>query len=298
MTALAGPVAARAERPVLAVDRRRLRRRRALRRGAGTGIQAALIVLWCLLPVYWMVAASLRQPGEVYSTSPFPADPTLANYVDAFDPYALLLPGLVHSFGIAALVTGIVLVLGVSGGYALARFRFPGRGVVTGAVLAASMLPGVTLLTPLFAFFSTIGWASTFQALIVPYIALSMPFAAYTLQIFLRDLPWELEEAARVDGCSRSRAFVSVMLPLMAPAVVTVALLTFIANWNEYLVASVLSVQPTITVTVVVANFSAELTGGGATMAAGVVAAGPLVLLVLLFQRRITSGLTAGSVKG
>lgn len=235
---------------------------------------------------------------EVYSTAPLPGRLTLDSYVAAFRPADLLLTGLVNSFAIASLVTGVVLLLALTGAYAIARFRFPGGAVLTGAILAASMLPGVTLLTPLFAFFSTIGWASTFQALIIPDIALAMPFGAYTLSVFLRDLPWELEDAARVDGCTRPQAFRAVMLPLMAPAVITVALLTFIATWNEYLVASVLSVQPTITVTVVVANFSAQLTGAGPTMAAGVVAAAPLVLLVLVFQRRITTGLTAGSIKG
>jgi multiple sugar transport system permease protein len=223
---------------------------------------------------------------------------TLGNYVEAFDPLNLLLRGLLNSLGIATIVTGATLLLAVSGAYALARLPFRGRGLLTGAILAAAMLPGVSLLTPLFAFFSTIGWASTYLALLIPYLALATPFAVYTLSTFFAGLPWELEDAALIDGCTRAQALVRVLLPLMVPAVVTVGLLTFIATWNEYTVASVLTVQPTITVTVVVANFSAELTGGAATMAAGVVAAAPLVIVVLLFQRRITAGLTAGSVKG
>jgi multiple sugar transport system permease protein len=276
----------------------RRRRRQLAGRRLRTGVQAVLIAVWCLLPVYWMVVGSLRPLDEMYSTAPWPSRVTLGNYVEAFDPRNHLVAGLVHSFGIAALVTFVALLVAMSGGYAVARYRFPGRGVVLGAVLAASMLPAATLLTPLFAFFSTIGWSSTFQALVVPDIALAMPFAAYSSTVFLRDLPWELEEAALVDGCTRPQAFTRVMLPLMGPAVITVGLLTFIATWNEYLVASVLTVQETITVTVVVANFSAELTGAARTMAAGVVAAAPLVLLVLVFQRRITAGLTAGSLRG
>jgi multiple sugar transport system permease protein len=297
MTALAGPAAASAERAALGAARSQRRRRTAGRR-LRTGVQAALIALWCLLPVYWMVVASLREPGAVYSTSLFPSRITLRNYVEAFDPLNLLLRGLLNSLGIATAVTVAVLLLAVSGAYALARLPFRGKGLVTGAILAASMLPGVSLLTPLFAFFSTIGWAATYQALLVPYVALATPFAVYTLSTFFSGLPWELEDAALVDGCTRAQSLVRVLLPLMAPAVVTVGLLTFIATWNEYTVASVLTVQPTITVTVVVANFSAQLTGGAATMAAGVVAAAPLVILVLIFQRRITAGLTAGSVKG
>lgn len=298
MTATAGVAVAQAERLSLGDARRRARRRRGRGQRLRTGAQATLIALWCLLPVYWMVAGSFRPASDVYSTSPWPSDATLRNYAQAFDPSNLLVPGLIHSLGIASVVTFVTLLLGVSGAYALARLPFPGRGFLAGAILAASMLPQVVLLTPLFAFFSTIGWASTFQALIVPDVALAMPFAVYTLSIFFRDVPWELEDAALIDGCNRAQALVRVLLPLMVPPVVTVGLLTFIATWNEYIVASVLSVQPTITVTVVVANFSAQLVGGAATLAAGVVAAAPLVVLVLVFQRRITAGLTSGSLKG
>jgi multiple sugar transport system permease protein len=278
--------------------RTRLRRRRALVGRLRTGVQATLVVAWCLLPVYWMLAASVRQPGEVYSTSLVPRDVTIGNYVDAFDPVNSLLAGLVHSFGIASFVTFVSLLLSVFAGYALARFRFPGHGVVTGVILAASMLPAASLLTPLFALFTTVGWAGTFPALLLPDIALALPFAVITLGVFFSRLPWELEDAARVDGCTRMQAVARVLLPLMAPAIVTVALLTFIVTWNEYTVASVLTVERTITVTVVIANFSAELTGTAVTMAAGVIAAAPLVVLALLFQRRITTGLTAGSLTG
>jgi multiple sugar transport system permease protein len=287
-----------AERHARAVARARSLRRRSRARGLRTGIQAVLIALWCLLPVYWMVVASLRRPGSVYDTSLWPSSVTLGNYVEAFDPINLLVRGLLNSFGIAALVTFAVMLLALSGAYAISRLPFRGRGLLTGAILGASMLPGVSLLTPLFALFSTLGWASSYQSILIPYVALAMPFAVYTLSTFFTGLPWELEDAALVDGCTRAQSFVRVLLPLMVPAVVTVGLLTFIATWNEYTVASVLTVQQTITVTVVVANFSAQLTGAAATMAAGVVAAAPLVVLVLIFQRRITAGLIAGSLKG
>jgi multiple sugar transport system permease protein len=263
-----------------------------------TGFQAALIVLWCLLPVYWMVAASLREPGEVYSVTLLPERPTFRDYVDAFAPVNSLLDGLVHSLGIASLVTALVLLLGVFAGYALARLRFPGHGAVTGVVLAASMLPAASLLTPLFALFTTLRWSGTFPALIVPDIALALPFAVITLGVFFSRLPWELEDAARVDGCTRAQAVARVMVPLMLPGIVTVGLLSFMVTWNEYTIASVLSVEPTITVTVVIANLSAQLTGTAVTMAAGAVAAAPLVILALVFQRRITAGLTAGAVTG
>ncbi|MBW4041844.1 MAG: carbohydrate ABC transporter permease [Acidobacteria bacterium] len=291
-------VALEAERLARGRARVRSRRRRSAARGLRTGLQAVLIAGWCLLPVYWMVAASVRDPGEVYADTLWPRHITLRNYVDAFAPVNSLLEGLAHSAALAVLVTAVVLLLGAAAGYALARFRFPGHGVVIGVVLAASMLPAASLLTPLFALFSTIGWAGTFQALVVPDIALALPFAVVTLAVFFARLPWELEDAALIDGCTRPQAVARVLLPLMVPAIVTVGLLTFILTWNEYVIASVLSVESTVTVTVVIANFSAELTGTAVTMAAGVIAAAPLVVLALLFQRRISAGLTAGSLTG
>lgn len=261
-------------------------------------MQAAIIALWCLLPVYWMAVASIREPGEVYQNTIWPQHVTFGNYVEAFAPLNLLLPALEHSFGIALVVTLATLLIGTSGAYALARLRFQGRGFLLGALLAGSMTPAVSLVTPLFAFFTTVGWSSSFQALAIPYLALAMPFAVATLSAFLVDMPWELEDSAMVDGCTRGQAFVRVMLPLIAPAIATVGLLTFIATWNDYVIAFVLSVQDTITVTVVIANFNAELTGTAVTMAAGVVASLPLVVLVLVFQRRIAAGLTMGAVKG
>jgi multiple sugar transport system permease protein len=298
VTARADPVAGTADRAERGPARLRARRRRSVARGLRTGLQAGLIVLWCLLPVYWMVAASLREPGEVDADTLWPQHVTLRNYVDAFAPVNSLLEGLLHSLGIAALVTAVVLLLAVSAGYALARLRFPGRGIVTGVILAASMLPAASLLTPLFAFFSTVGLAGTFPALVVPDIGLALPFAVITLGVFFSRLPWDLEDAARVDGCTRPQAVARVMLPLMVPGIVTVGLLTFIVTWNEYTVASVLTVERTITVTVVIANFSALLTGTAITMAAGVAAAAPLVVLALVFQRRITAGLTAAAATG
>jgi multiple sugar transport system permease protein len=160
------------------------------------------------------------------------------------------------------------------------------------------MLPAAALIAPLFALLSHAGWAGTFQALFIPDLALALPLGVIVLSTSLRDMPWELEDAALLDGCTRVQAFIRVLLPLMAPAVVTVALLTFIATWNEYVVAYALSVQRTVTVTVVVADFAAELTGAAPTMAAGTAVALPLVLLVLVFQRRITNGLIAGALKG
>ena len=288
----------RSDRATRDEARARLRRRQASGRALRTGLQAVVIAAWCLLPVYWMLAASIRRPGDVYSTSLVPQHITLRNYADAFVPVNSLLLGLIHSAGIASLVTGVTLLISISAGYALARLRIPGHGIVTGVIIAASMLPAASLLTPFFSILSQVGWAGTFQALLIPDIGLALPFAIITLGVFFSRLPWDLEDAAMLDGCTRYQAVTRVLMPLMAPALVTVGLLTFIVTWNEYTIASILSVEPTITITVVIANFSAELTGTAITMAAGVTAAAPLVLLALIFQRRITTGLTAGSVTG
>ncbi|MDQ1531105.1 MAG: trehalose/maltose transport system permease protein [Microbacteriaceae bacterium] len=298
MTAVAGPAVAEAERSAL--QRRALPVRRRRRRGPAlrTGIQAVLVTIWCLLPAFWMLVGALRDPAYTFETTPWPTHVTLDNFVEAFDPADLLLRGLVNSLGIAVVVTVVALLIGATAGYAVARWQFPGKSVVLGAAIAVSMLPGASLVTPLYSIWSAPGWSYSYASLVIPYIALALPFALYTLGEFFRNLPWELEDAARVDGCSRLQAFRTVLVPLAAPALITTGMLTFIASWNEYVLASVLTNDRTATITVVIANFAAELTGYPVTMAAGVVATAPTILLVLLFQRRIANGLTTGSVKG
>ncbi len=302
---VAGPATAAAERPVAdeySASRVRARRRRAAGSAARTGIQAALIVIWCLLPFYWMIVTSFRDVGYTFEANPLPDHLTLDNYKTAFDPANNQLAlGLGNSLFIGTTVTIIALVVGISAAYALARLQFPAKGLVLGFVLGASMFPGVALLTPLFGLFTDIGWAGTYQALIVPYIAGALPLTVYTLNSFFREMPWELEEAARIDGCTAAQAFRIVILPLAAPAVFTTAILAFIASWNEYLLASVLHSNQTQTVTTVIGQFTGSQPHQvpyTATMAAGVVVTIPLIILVLIFQRRIVAGLTAGGVKG
>jgi multiple sugar transport system permease protein len=175
------------------------------------------------------------------------------------------------------------------------------KGIVMGIILGASMFPGVALLTPLFQLFTNWGWIGTYQALILPDISFALPLTVYTLTSFFREMPWDLEEAARIDGCTSAQAFRKIILPLAAPAVFTTAILAFIASWNEYLIASQLTTDATQTVTVAIAGFTGSQPHQEpytAVMAAGVVVTIPLVILVLIFQRRIVAGLTAGGVKG
>lgn len=267
-----------------------------------TGVQAFVIVAWCLLPFYWMIATAFRPVAETYDTTVFPTQPSWENFRTALstDLGNHLGRAILNSMIVGSTVTLVALVVGTSAAYAIARLQFRGKWLAAGLILAASMFPGVALLTPLFQLFTNLGWIGSYQALVIPSISFALPLTVYTLASFLREMPWELEEAARVDGCSRVQAFLRVMLPLSAPAVFTTAILAFIASWNEYLIASYLSNDRTQTVTVAIASFTGSLPHQEpytAVMAAGTIVTVPLVILVLILQRHIVAGLTAGSVK-
>jgi multiple sugar transport system permease protein len=269
----------------------------------GTVVVMVIIILWCLLPFYWMAVLSFRDTAYTFDATPWFTHVTWGNFKYAFNPnFNPFGRSLFNSILIGSTVTIISMVIGVFAGYALARLVFRGKGFVLAAILGASMFPGVAILTPLFQLFSDIGWLGTYPALILPQISFSLPLAVYTLTSFFADMPWDLEEAARVDGCTPGQAFRLVILPLAAPALFTTAILVFISSWNEYLLSSVLSngnakVAPS---TVAIANFTAgpHIVPYTQTMAAGLVVTVPLIIVVLLFQRRIVSGLTAGGVKG
>lgn len=270
---------------------------------AATGVVIVVIILWCLLPFYWMTVLAFRQTAYTYDNTPWFVHNTFSNFTYAFNTTNNSFGrSLVNSLIIGAVVTGISMLIGVFAGYALARLVFRGKAFVLAAILGASMFPGVAILTPLFQLFSTIHWLGTYQALILPQISFSIPLAVYTLTSFFADMPWELEEAARVDGCTPGQAFRIILLPLAAPALFTTSILVFLASWNEFLLSSVLSngnnkVAPS---TVAIAFFTAgpHIVPNNQTMAAGFVVTIPLIIVVLIFQRRIVSGLTAGGIKG
>ncbi|MGI8666119.1 MAG: carbohydrate ABC transporter permease [Jatrophihabitans sp.] len=269
----------------------------------GTGAIITLVVIWCFLPFYWMVVLAFRNNANTYDTTPFFSHVTFANFKYAFNTDINKFgQSLINSLFIGAVVTIVAMLVGVFAGYAMARLAFRGKGIVLAAILGASMFPGVAILTPLFQLFTNFGWLGTYQALILPQISFSLPLAVYTLTSFFADMPWELEQAARVDGATPGQAFRLVIFPLAAPALFTTAILVFLASWNEYLLSSVLSVGKASVApsTVAIANFTAgpHIVPYTQTMAAGLVVTIPLVIVVLLFQRRIVSGLTAGGVKG
>ncbi|MEH0109487.1 carbohydrate ABC transporter permease [Tersicoccus sp. MR15.9] len=299
MTAVAGPAAGQAEQELIPNNSASRRDRWANIR---TYISAVIILLWCLAPFYWMVVTAFRDVNYTFDNTPWPTHVTLDNFRAAFDEstgnHFLLALG--NSLFVSIVTTVISLLVGVFAAYALARLNFRGKFLILGFILGASMFPGVALVTPLFQLFTTIGWIGTYQALIIPSISFVLPLTVYTLTSFFREMPWELEEAARMDGCTPGEAFRKVIMPLAAPAVFTTAILAFISAWNEFLIASQLSNESTRTVTVAIAYFAGAIQHQEpytTVMAAGTVVTIPLVILVLIFQRRIVDGLTAGGVK-
>lgn len=268
-----------------------------------------IIVIWGLAPFYWMIVTAFRDVGYTFDTTPWFTHTTLDNFRTAFSTsrgnhfaHALL-----NSVIISVSTTAIAMLVGVFAAYALARLQFRFKYLILGIILGASMFPGVALVSPLFSLFSDIGWLSgyNYQAMILPDISFALPLAIYILTAFFGELPWDLEEAARIDGCTPGQAFRKVMLPLAAPGLFTTAILTFISAWNEFLLSSQLSnsdphhyTQP---VTVAIAFFTGAQPHQEpytAVMAAGTIVTVPLIIMVLLFQKAIVSGLTAGGVKG
>jgi multiple sugar transport system permease protein len=263
----------------------------------------AAIVIFCLAPFYWMIVTAFRDVGYTFDNTPWPTHVTLDNFKTAFDTSLgnHFARALGNSVIIGICATILAVMFGVFAAYALARLDFRGKFVVLGVVLGASMFPGVALLTPLFQLFTNIHWFGTYQALIIPDISFALPLTVYTLTAFFSEMPWELEQAALVDGATPGQAFRKIILPLAAPGLFTTAILAFIASWNEFLLASQLSSEKTQPVTVAIAQFAGSQPHQEpytAVMAAGTVVTVPLVILVLVLQRRIVAGLTAGGVKG
>jgi multiple sugar transport system permease protein len=264
-------------------------------------IGVALIVLYCLLPFFWMVVSSLRRPTDQFENSIIPSPISFTNFTDVFKAGTGFQRALLNSLIVAGTVTILTLVIGMVAAYTLARLEFRGKNFVLAIIIVTSMFPGISLVIPLKKLFSDIEWINTYQAMIVPSLSFALPLAVWLLTAFFRQMPRELEQAAMVDGCTPAQAFRKVILPLAAPGVFTTAIITFIAAWNEFLIAlSMVNQKDIQTANVVISQFTG--TSGrdqpfGSQMAAGVVVTIPLVIAVLIFQRRIVAGLTAGGVK-
>lgn len=259
------------------------------------------IVVYCLAPFYWMIVSSLRRTSDLFVASPIPHPISVQNYRAAFSAVNGFLRAIGNSVLVAGLTTIVGLAVAIFTAYALARLDFRFKNPILAIILAVSMFPSITLIVPLFQLFTNINWINSYQAMIIPDLSFVLPLAVFNLTTFFRQLPFELEEAARVDGCTPVQSFRRVILPLAAPGVFTTAIIVFIASWNEYFIANTMINDKRYEVaTVIVAQFTgatAREIPFGAKMAAGVVVTVPLVILVLLFQRRIVAGLTAGGVK-
>lgn len=261
----------------------------------------AIIVIYCLTPFYWMVVSAFRRPNDVGENSPLPSHWSLENFQAVFRPDVGFWRSLANSLIVAGTVTIVTLVIGTFAAYTLARLDFRGKNAAAGIIIATSMFPGVALIVPLFKLFTDIEWINTYQAMILPSLSFALPLAVWTLATFFRQMPKELEEAAMVDGLTRGQAFRKVILPLAAPGMFTTAIITFIAAWNEFIIAlSMVNDKDIQTATVAISKFTGATqfdSPFGTKMAAGVIVTVPLVIVVLIFQRRIIAGLTAGGVK-
>jgi len=260
-----------------------------------------LVVAYALIPVLWIASLSLKTPGTITDGYFIPREWTLDNYRNIFNT-DMFIRALINSIGIALISTVIAVGLGMVAAYAIARLDFPGKAGLIGLSLLIAMFPQISLVSPLFEIERNLGIFDTWLGLIVPYVAFALPLAIYTLSAFFRQIPWELEKAAKMDGATQSQAFSKVIVPLAAPGVFTTAILVFIFAWNDFLFAiSLTSTERSRTVPATLAFFTGASQfedPTGAISAAAVVITIPVILFVLFFQRRIVAGLTSGAVKG
>jgi len=258
-------------------------------------------ILLVLIPVVWIASLSFKEPSTITDPTYFPKQWTWSNYKGIFTSSEFTRP-LLNSIGIGLIATFISVVLASLAAYAVARLKFPGKKALIGLSLLIAMFPLISLATPLFNIERQLGIFNTWIGLIIPYIAFGLPLGIYTLSAFFREIPWELEKAAKMDGATPFQAFVRVIAPLAAPGMVTTAILVFLFCWNEFLLAF------TLTSTIAARTAPAALaffTGSsqfavptGSISAAAVVITIPIIIFVLFFQRRIVAGLTSGAVKG
>jgi multiple sugar transport system permease protein len=271
------------------------------RRTATWVVVDMLVLVYALLPVSWILSLSLKPTSTVKDGKLIPSSLTLDNYRGIFrgDFFS---SALINSVGIGVLTTVIAVVIGAMAAYAVARLEFRGKRLLIGAVLLISMFPAISLVTPLFNIERRIGLFDTWPGLIIPYITFALPLAIYTLSAFFREIPVDLEKAAKIDGATPGQAFRKVIAPLAAPGIATTAILVFIFAWNDLLLAlSLTATKAAITAPVAIANFtgSSEFEEPTGSIAAGaMVITVPIVVFVLVFQRRIVAGLTSGAVKG
>jgi multiple sugar transport system permease protein len=259
------------------------------------------VLTYALIPVIWIISLSLKTPETIGDGRFIPSEWTLDNYDSVFST-GFFTSAMRNSIGIAIISTLIALVFASMAAYAITRLDFPGKAVILAGALAISMFPQISVVGGLFDVWRRIGLFDTWPGLILPYLSFSLPLSIYILSAFFREIPWDLEKAAQMDGATPMQAFRKVILPLAMPGVFTAGILVFISAWNDFLFANVLtSTDASRTAPVALAFFrgASQFTDPSGAIAAGaVVVTIPILIMVLIFQRRIVSGLTAGAVKG
>ena len=263
---------------------------------------AALIVFLSVGPFLYMVATSFKTGSALFDPAIWPKAPSTGNYTALFDGAQPFGRHLLNSVLVATLTVGGAMLMGVTAAYALGRIRFKGKGLLLLTLLGVSMFPQVAVLSGMFELIQSLGLFNRTLGLVLPYTIFTLPFTVWFLTTFMRELPGELEEAAIMDGCGPLRIIFQVFMPLLWPALVSTGLLAFIGAWNEFLFALTFIVeddQRTVPVGIsLIAGATAFEIPWGSIMAASVIVTVPLLLLVLVFQKKIVSGLTAGAVKG
>ncbi len=264
---------------------------------------AAVVSIESVFPFIYAVSTSLKSGSELFNSSLWPKSPSFANYISLFtvaeQPFGR---HLLNSIMVSSIVVALSIFLGVTAAYALGRINFKGKGLLLITILGVSMFPQVAVLAGMFEMIRALGLYNRSLGLVLPYMIFTLPFTVWVLTTFMRQLPKELEEAAVMDGCGPWRIIFEVFMPLLWPALVSTGLLAFIAAWNEFLFALTFVIDNnhrTVPVSIsLISGASAYEIPWGKIMAASVIVTLPLIGLVLVFQRKIVSGLTAGAVKG
>ncbi|MGH8868537.1 MAG: carbohydrate ABC transporter permease [Actinomycetes bacterium] len=259
------------------------------------------ILVYTVFPIVWIVSLSFKDPADVRNRKFWPSEWTWVNYDTVFND-SLFTSALRNSIGISLIATAISVTIAMFAAYAIARLQFPGKKLLLTMALAIAMFPQASLIGPLFNMWRSIGLYDTWLGLIIPFLTFALPLSIWTLSAFFREIPWEMEQAAQVDGATPWQAFRKVIVPLAAPGVFTTAILTFFFCWNDFLFSiSLTSTDTARTVPAALAFFTgaSQFESPVAPIAAAsVIVTIPIVILVLLFQRRIVAGLTSGAVKG
>jgi trehalose/maltose transport system permease protein len=274
---------------------------RSTRKKALWALGGVLIIVYTMLPVVWIVSLSFKKGDDINNNKFWPSDWSWDNYRTVFDT-DLFTSALVNSIGISLISTVISVVLATLAAYAIARLEFRGKKLVLSAALAIAMFPTVALVGPLFDMWRSLGLYDTWAGLIIPYMSFTLPLSIWVLSAFFREIPWEMEQAAQVDGATPWQAFRKVIVPLAAPGVFTAAILTFFFAWNDFVFGiSLTATDAARPVPAALAFFTGESffqQPTAAISAAAVIVTIPVIALVLIFQRKIVAGLTSGAVKG